>query len=56
MGLREQTSRTYGQFRDEVFDQMFGVREAFADNLVALDRGTCLKLFAEYNAMDAIIY
>lgn len=43
-------------FRDEAFDQMFGGRAAFADYLVELDREACLKLFDEYNAMDAVIY
>lgn len=43
-------------FRDEAFDEMFGGREAFADYLVEMDRDACLKLFAEYTALDATIY
>lgn len=43
-------------FRDEAFDQMFGGRAAFANYLIELDRDACLKLFDEYNSMDAIIY
>ena len=43
-------------FRDEAFDNMFGGREAFADYLVETDRDACLKLFAEYSALDATIY
>lgn len=43
-------------FRDEAFDEMFGGREAFADYLVETDRDACLKLFAEYSALDATIY
>lgn len=43
-------------FRDKKFDEMFGGREAFSDYLVQLDRDACLKLFEEYNAMDAQNY
>ena len=43
-------------FRDEAFDNMFGGREAFADYLTELDREACLKLFDDYNAMNATIY
>ena len=43
-------------FRDKKFDEMFGGREEFADYLVETDREACLKLFEEYNAMDAQNY
>lgn len=43
-------------FRDEAFDRMFGGREAFRDYLIELDREACLKLFAEYKALNATIY
>ena len=43
-------------FRDKKFDEMFGGREAFAEYLEELDRDACLKLFDEYNAMDAQNY
>ncbi len=43
-------------FRDEAFDNMFGGREAFADYLTELDRDSCLQLFSDYNAMNAVIY
>lgn len=43
-------------FRDKKFDTMFGGREAFRDYLRELDRDACLKLFEEYNHMDAARY
>ena len=43
-------------FRDEVFDNMFGGREAFEDYLVKTDRDACLKLFEEYNSLKHTIY
>lgn len=43
-------------FRDEAFDNMFGGREAFADYLSEVSRDECLKLFDDYNAMNATIY
>ena len=43
-------------FRDEAFDEMFGGRDAFKTYLVEIDRDACLKLFAEYEALDATIY
>ena len=43
-------------FRDKKFDEMFGGREGFADYLVEIDRDACLKLFEEYNTMDAQNY
>lgn len=39
-------------FRDEIFDQKLGGREAFSDYLEQVDREACLELFEEYRAMD----
>lgn len=43
-------------FRDKKLDEMFGGRENFADYLVEIDREACLRLFAEYNSLDAQKY
>lgn len=43
-------------FRDNLFDSMFGGREAFDDYLTELDRESCLRLFEEYSALNATIY
>jgi guanine deaminase len=43
-------------FRDKKFDEMFGGRENFAGYLIEIDRAACLKLFEEYNGMDAENY
>lgn len=43
-------------FRDEAFDNMFGGRDAFADYLSEVSRDDCLRLFEDYNAMNATIY
>lgn len=43
-------------FRDKPLDDMFGGREAFAGYLEEMDRDACLKLFDEYNGMDATKY
>lgn len=38
-------------FRDKKFDDIFGGREKLDGYLIECDRESCLKLFAEYNAM-----
>ena len=43
-------------FRDEEFDKRFGGRENFADYLQETDREACVKLFKEYNRLDAQNY
>lgn len=43
-------------FRDNKFDQMFGGREKFKEYLEEMDREACLKLFEEYNGLNATIY
>lgn len=43
-------------FRDKKLDEMFGGRENFADYLIEIDREACLRLFEEYNRLDAQEY
>lgn len=43
-------------FRDNKFDQIFGGRDKLGDYLQELDREACLRLFEEYNRMDATKY
>lgn len=43
-------------FRDKVFDDKFGGREGFGEYLTEVDREACLKLFEEYNALEAQKY
>lgn len=43
-------------FRDVRFDELMGGREALSDYLEELDRAACLKLFDEYNSLDAKRY
>lgn len=43
-------------FRDEKFDELMGGREKLRDYLVECDRDECLKLFDEYNEMNAEKY
>lgn len=43
-------------FCNKKFDEMFGGCDAFKDYLIELDRDACLKLFAEYNRLNAVIY
>ena len=43
-------------FRDQIFDEKFGGREAFGDYLEEIDREACLKLFEEYNSLEKTNY
>ena len=43
-------------FRDKKFDELMGGREKLADYLEEIDRDECLKLFEEYNKMNAERY
>lgn len=43
-------------FRDEIFDKLYGGREAFQDYLSEVDRESCLALFEEYKTLDAQKY
>ena len=43
-------------FRDEIFDQLSGGREAFRDFLVCIDRKACQKLFEVYNSLEHNLY
>ena len=43
-------------FRDELFDQLGGGREALEDYLVCIDREACLELFAIYQNMEHLLY
>ncbi len=43
-------------FRDKAFDEKFGGRQGFEEYLVEMDRDACLKLFEEYNTLEAQKY
>ena len=43
-------------FRDEKFDELFQGRARFNDYLKQVDHEACLKLFEEYNALNAKKY
>ena len=43
-------------FRDKVFDEKFGGRQGMEEYLIEVDREACLKLFEEYNSLEAQKY
>lgn len=43
-------------FRDEVFDDLAGGRDAMKDFLTCIDRDACLELFRVYNNLEHSIY
>ena len=43
-------------FRDNKFDQIFGVRDKLGDYMTEIDREACLRLFQDYSKMDATKY
>ena len=43
-------------FRDNKFDDLMGGRAKIGDYLEMMDRDECLKLFDEYNQMEAERY
>lgn len=43
-------------FRDDKFDKIFGGRDKLGNYMEQIDRDECLKLFEEYNGMNAQNY
>ncbi len=43
-------------FRDNKFDQIFGGRDKLGDYMTEMDREACLRLFEDYQKMDATRY
>ena len=54
-GCRPADAEAIG-FRDRVFDEKFGGRQGMEEYLMEVDREACLKLFEEYNSLEAQKY